>query len=392
MTGTLAELTPVAIRISAPRQEMAEGGLASQASAVRKAGRGGDTLLVHLNKAEYDFMKERYGEPTINPKTGIPEFNPFYKQKWFAPVAGAVASAIGAPFVSDLLPTAVTETLGATGSQMLSGGLLGAGVGALSGGAQGALTGGLAGAATPAVLNALGVTNLPSQAASYLGIGGSSGADMAGMYGPNLPAGTSMYPTGSEVGPFPAGSAEAARSATTAAASPLATAAGASSNLLKYAPLLLAASAMGGGGGPQQPQQATQPQQSQDPNMTRRLSQVDFKRTRAPVTVDKNYAYGPQQQFFENNALPGVVQAAQGRYVKGGGTGTSDSIPAVLSDGEYVIDAQTVSMLGDGSSDAGAKKLDDMRKEVRKHKGSALSKGKFAPEAKSPLAYMKGKP
>ena len=388
MTGTLAEITPVMIRVAPSRQEMAEGGLASKANAVKRAGRGGDTLVIHVNKAEYDFMKERFGEPTINPKTGLPEFTPFYKQKWFAPVAGAVASAIGAPLVSELLPSAVTTALGTTGSQMLSGGLLGAGVGALSGGAQGALTGGLAGAATPAVLNAFGVSNLPSQAASLLGIGGSSAADAAGMYGPNLPAGTSMYPTGSEVGPFPAGSAEAARAATTA--SPLATAAGASSNLLKYAPLLLAASAMGGGG-QQQPQPQVQAQASQDPNMTRRLSAVDFNRARKPVQVDKNYAYGPSQQFFENNQLP-TVQAAKGHYVKGGGTGTSDSIPAVLSDGEYVIDAQTVSMLGNGSSDAGADKLDKMREEVRKHKGSVLAKGKFAPEAKSPLSYMKKGP
>lgn len=388
MTGTLAEITPVMIRVAPSRQEMAEGGLASKANAVKRAGRGGDTLVIHVNKAEYDFMKERFGEPTINPKTGLPEFTPFYKQKWFAPVAGAVASAIGAPLVSELLPSAVTTALGTTGSQMLSGGLLGAGVGALSGGAQGALTGGLAGAATPAVLNAFGVSNLPSQAASLLGIGGSSAADAAGMYGPNLPAGTSMYPTGSEVGPFPAGSAEAARAATTA--SPLATAAGASSNLLKYAPLLLAASAMGGGG-QQQAQPQAQAQTVQDPNMTRRLSAVDFNRTRKPVQVDTNYAYGPSQQFFENNQLP-TVQAAKGHYVKGGGTGTSDSIPAVLSDGEYVIDAQTVSMLGNGSSDAGADKLDKMREEVRKHKGSALAKGKFAPEAKSPLSYMKKGP
>ena len=79
-----------------------------------------------------------------------------------------------------------------------------------------------------------------------------------------------------------------------------------------------------------------------------------------------------------------------GRYVKGGGTGVSDSIPAKLSDGEYVIDAQTVSMLGDGSSDAGAKKLDVMRENIRKHKGAALSKGKFAPNAKAPLSYLKG--
>lgn len=395
MTGTLAEITPVMIRVAPSRQEMAEGGLASKASAVKRAGRGGDTLVIHVNKAEYEFMKERFGEPTINPKTGLPEFTPFYKQKWFAPVAGAVASAIGAPFVSELLPTAVTEALGATGSQMLSGSLLGAGVGALSGGAQGALTGGLAGAATPAVLNTFGINNLPSQAASWLGFGGPSMEGVttypAGtVMGPNLPSGTSMYPAGSEVGPFAAGTAEAGR----AALSPLATAAGASSNLLKYAPLLLAASALGGGGGSQQQQapQGAQAAQSQDPNMTRPLQQVNFTRTRAPVQVTKNYGYGPQQQFFENNALPSTVQAARGRYVKGGGTGTSDSIPAVLSDGEYVIDAQTVSMLGDGSSDAGASKLDKMREEVRKHKGASLAKGKFAPQSKSPLSYMKKEP
>lgn len=396
MTGTLAELTPVAIRISAPREEMAEGGLASQASRVKRAGRGGDTLVVHLNKDEYDFMRQRYGEPTINPQTGLPEFTPFYKQKWFAPVAGAVASALGAPFVGELLPTAITETLGAAGTQALAGGALGAGVGALSGGARGALTGGLAGAATPVVLNALGINNLPSQAASWLGFGGGSGtggeAAFTGYNAANngQAANVPLPPTRPE-GLATSNLTSAQQLAS--AASPLAEAAGTSANLLKYAPLLLAASAIGSGvnsaqNQQQQPQQS-QPQQSQDPNMTRRLSNVDFNRTRKPVTVDKNYGFGPQQDFFNNNQLP-TVAAARGRYVKGGGTGTSDSIPAVLSDGEYVMDAQTVSMLGDGSSDAGAKQLDKMREEVRKHKGAKLAKGEFAPKAKSPLSYMKG--
>jgi hypothetical protein len=47
-------------------------------------------------------------------------------------------------------------------------------------------------------------------------------------------------------------------------------------------------------------------------------------------------------------------------------------------------------MLGDGSSDAGAKKLDQMREEIRKQKGGLLVKGKFPPTAKSPLSYIKG--
>jgi hypothetical protein len=76
--------------------------------------------------------------------------------------------------------------------------------------------------------------------------------------------------------------------------------------------------------------------------------------------------------------------------VQGPGTGRSDDIPAVLSDGEYVIDAETVALLGDGSSRAGAKKLDDLRVKIRKHKGRNLAKGKFSVDAKHPEAYMFG--
>jgi hypothetical protein len=383
--AVLTELTPVAIRIAPVRDDsqmsMAKGGLASKADAVRKAGRGGDTLLIHVNKDEYEFMRKRFGDPTVNPATGIPEFTPFWKQKWFAPVAGAVASAIGAPFVSEFLPAGITEALGSGGSQALSGGLIGAGVGALSGGAQGALTGGLAGAATPYLLNQFGISNLPSQAMDFFG-GSAAAAPSTGLDAAYTAAGSPLPPV------RPEGLAGAAGSGATGAATPLAQAAGASGSILKYAPLLLAASAMGGG--PKQPTAAQmQPQQTQDPNMTRTLSNVKFDRTRNPVKVDEKYGYGGQQQFFSNNALP-TVAAARGHYVKGGGTGTSDSIPAVLSDGEYVMDAQTVSMLGNGSSDAGADKLDKMREQLRKHKGQAMSQGKFAPNAKSPLSYMKG--
>ena len=76
--------------------------------------------------------------------------------------------------------------------------------------------------------------------------------------------------------------------------------------------------------------------------------------------------------------------------VNGAGTGRSDDIPAVLSDGEYVIDAETVALLGDGSSKAGAKKLDELRVKVRKHKGQKLAKGRFSANAKRPEAYLSG--
>jgi hypothetical protein len=79
----------------------------------------------------------------------------------------------------------------------------------------------------------------------------------------------------------------------------------------------------------------------------------------------------------------------QGAAVRGPGTGQSDDIPAMLADGEYVIDAELVSMLGDGSNKAGAEKLDKFREEVRKHKRTTPLH-KIPPPAKSPLAYMKG--
>jgi len=85
----------------------------------------------------------------------------------------------------------------------------------------------------------------------------------------------------------------------------------------------------------------------------------------------------------------GLSQVA--RYYEGGnGSGRIDNINAHLSPNEYVMDAETVALLGDGSPDEGAKQLDMMREKLRMHKGKELSKGKFSPDAKSPLNYLKG--
>lgn len=90
-------------------------------------------------------------------------------------------------------------------------------------------------------------------------------------------------------------------------------------------------------------------------------------------------------QTYGEDALKELVEdVREGEYdnvggkadgmVDGGGDGMSDSVPATIdgqedllvSKDEYVIDAPTVAMIGNGSSDAGAKKLDNMREEVRK--------------------------
>lgn len=77
-----------------------------------------------------------------------------------------------------------------------------------------------------------------------------------------------------------------------------------------------------------------------------------------------------------------------GRMLKGPGDGMSDSIPAVigkkqparLADGEFVVPADVVSHLGNGSTDAGAKRLYGMMDKVRK---ARTGKKKQAPAVKA---------
>jgi hypothetical protein len=110
-----------------------------------------------------------------------------------------------------------------------------------------------------------------------------------------------------------------------------------------------------------------------------------------PGNAMGGYQHGGEFDYWAQNAdVPRVspTVSAAGRYVKGPGTGRSDDIPARLSDGEYVIDAETVALLGDGSGDAGAKRLDEMRSNMRKHKAKNLMKGGFSHKAKSPESYM----
>ena len=72
--------------------------------------------------------------------------------------------------------------------------------------------------------------------------------------------------------------------------------------------------------------------------------------------------------------MPSYAAGGTPRFLSGGGDGMSDSIPATiggtqearLADGEFVIPADVVSHLGNGSSKAGAKQLYSMMDRVRK--------------------------
>lgn len=119
-----------------PPQEYAHGGLA-------RAGRGGDTMLAHINPREAEILRRMGGSDTVNPTTGLREFKG--GGGWLAPVL-TLATMAFAPG----LGAAIGGALGAEGiaAPMLGGAILGGTTSAISGGnpIYGALGGGLGGA------------------------------------------------------------------------------------------------------------------------------------------------------------------------------------------------------------------------------------------------------
>jgi len=80
-----------------------------------------------------------------------------------------------------------------------------------------------------------------------------------------------------------------------------------------------------------------------------------------------------------------------GRLLRGPGDGVSDSIPAMigkkqparLADGEFVVPARIVSELGNGSTEAGARKLYAMMDRIQKARGKTVGKNKVAKNSRS---------
>jgi hypothetical protein len=91
--------------------------------------------------------------------------------------------------------------------------------------------------------------------------------------------------------------------------------------------------------------------------------------------------------FAAGGMTPMPEYQAGGKLLRGPGDGMSDDIPAVirgkgvqraaLADGEFVIPADVVSHLGNGSTEAGAKKLYKMMEQIRR---ARTGTGKQAPQ------------
>ena len=117
---------------------------------------------------------------------------------------------------------------------------------------------------------------------------------------------------------------------------------------------------------------------------------ANLKQPDMPKTSVKGLGDVPDVEAAGGGLMSGHLGSYSdgGRMLKGPGDGMSDSIPATISgkrparlaDGEFVVPADVVSHLGNGSTDAGAKKLYGMMDNIRK---ARTGKKKQAPAVKA---------
>lgn len=127
------------------------------------------------------------------------------------------------------------------------------------------------------------------------------------------------------------------------------------------------------------------------------------KQKRAQQGNPRQYTYDPQSQQYteiqQGTPVPAYAMGGSlggysdgGRMLKGPGDGMSDNIPATignkqparLADGEFVVPADVVSHLGNGSTDAGAKQLYAMMDKIRAARTGTKKQGKQI----NPRKYM----
>jgi hypothetical protein len=105
------------------------------------------------------------------------------------------------------------------------------------------------------------------------------------------------------------------------------------------------------------------------------------------------YRFDPAERKYQALAAGGHLgdYSDGGRLLKGPGDGVSDDIPATiankqparLADGEFVIPARIVSELGNGSTDAGAKRLYAMMDRIQNGRKKSIGKNNVAKDTKA---------
>lgn len=387
--ATIHSMVRDALKKATPEQGYAKGGsvsLKQSAARVRAAGRGEDKILAHITPSEADLLKARGGSGDINPITGLPEYG------WLksigkvlgaaAPVIGGVlGSMVGMPFLGAVIG-------GGIGGLASGGGVKGALMGAAMGGIGSLAFGGIS---SMMAGNGFmqGVTGtLPS----YLG---GSGESFGGtLFGSGATTGTAGAGRGSTIEPAGARADAVAKTGTGPSAAPAGGTAPTTTSpatpaktsflddpmkwigenkgqaLMLGGGALLAANSMN-------EKKAAPSLIGSNKELTKEEREAKYPYTVFnPANFTSNYiapTTAPQYEYqkgvyetpkfvnegprFVAAAKGGVADIRTGGHLKGPGTGTSDSIPAKLSDGEFVMTAKAVRGAGGGDRMKGAKKM-----------------------------------
>lgn len=387
----------------------------ANAQKLRQHGQRQDTILAHINPQEAALLEANFGGD-INPHTGLPQYGLFNKPgKW---LAGSLGGGAGAVIGNMILP----------GAGGIIGGALGGALGSKVRGRKDYMQAGLRGAGMGAMLpslagmagsgaNYLGMPDIGSSLTNYgnanailpsLGIGGSGGAGLSSILGIGNPSGA-----GAQEGIGSIGKKAAEKSFF--------------EKIFDDPKNVLAlASITGQYLNKEKPKSATQQgREDKERYLASQLNADEHTHHLRNARIAKRNSYLPEERLgnigiskarhlspeeaartgrqvvYENipeykkggKVKPTIIFAEEqtspigiSRYLSGKTKGQDDKIPAELSDGEYVIDASTVSNLGDGNSDAGASLLDKFVKSIRKHKGGSV---KLPPKAKSISEYMR---
>jgi len=373
-------------------------------------GRGPDSTLVHMSTDELNSLqalaKAHGGAITINPDTGLPEAG--FLSKILPMVAGAalMATGVGAPVAGLLVGGGMTAAtgslqkgimagLGAYGGAGLGAGLMGAGsaaaansVGAMADVGMGAPG---FGANISQMGQGLGALGSEAGRSGFMGgVGGMKGLLTSGAMGlapvlmgqqqaqapgikPTTPTTPLQFDPG-RIGPTPAPDVPGYGD-------------GMGQNFGReqqyFNPSFRPVAAMPtvtpmmAGGGPVEEMS---------------LSNVyDMQNARGGVS-DMGIDNSTGMQRMARGGLSHLGDYSDGgRLLRGPGDGVSDSIPAMigrkqparLADGEFVVPARIVSELGNGSTEAGARKLYAMMDRVQRARGKTVGKGRVAKNSRA---------
>lgn len=358
MEGPAAEMPPLA---------MAGGGIAdlrSQADMVRRANRSGDSILAHINPREAEMLARTQGS-SINPITGLPEYGFFDSIGKFFKKAAGVILPVALNFLAPGLGTIASGVIGsglgamingASPSQALQAGLMGGVAGGVFSGVSGMLGGGtfMGGLQGGLPSGMLGNPQTPFLNQNIFG-GGQGTSQYLG--GPNMGANAPALQTG---GVTPTTTAQAGGSFLDKAGNFITTYPKTSLAIAGGAGLLL-----GGALTPEEKKAEALKQSTVSPES---YEAMRFRGATAstPYTGDPRAATTSYNPYYAYRASGGEIDARVGGHLKGPGTGTSDSIPAKLSDGEFVMTAKAVKGAGGGSRAAGAKRMYDMMHQFEK--------------------------